>query len=52
MAGLTEDRRAAIKERLRQDVLGGGADGPITVQAKAWAVRGIVPQSSDPIRFS
>jgi ubiquinone/menaquinone biosynthesis C-methylase UbiE len=43
VAGLTEDRREAVKQRLRQDVLGGGTDGPFTLQAKAWAVRGVVP---------
>ena len=43
VAGLTEDRREAVKQRLRQDVLRGGADGPFTLQAKAWAVRGVVP---------
>ena len=43
VAGLTEDRREAVKQRLRQDVLCGGADGPFTLQAKAWAVRGVVP---------
>jgi ubiquinone/menaquinone biosynthesis C-methylase UbiE len=43
MAGLTEDRREAVKQRLRQDVLRGRADGPFTLQAKAWVVKGIVP---------
>ena len=43
VAGLTEDRREAVKQRLRQDVLRGGSDGPFTLQAKAWAVRGLVP---------
>lgn len=43
VAGLTENRREAVKQRLRQDVLRGGADGPFTLQAKAWAVRGAVP---------
>jgi len=43
MEGLTEDRREALKQRLRQDVLRGGADGSFTLQVKAWAVRGTVP---------
>jgi len=43
VAGLTEDRREAVKQRLRQDVLRGGTEGPFKLQAKAWAVRGIVP---------
>lgn len=43
VVGLTEDRREALKQRLRQDVLHGGTEGPITLQAKAWAVRGVVP---------
>jgi ubiquinone/menaquinone biosynthesis C-methylase UbiE len=41
--GLTEDRRQALRQQLRQDVLHGNADGPFTLQAKAWAVRGLVP---------
>jgi SAM-dependent methyltransferase len=43
VAGLTEDRREAVKQRLRQDVLRGGTDGPFTLRAKAWAVRSVVP---------
>jgi len=43
VAGLTENHREAVKQRLRQDVLRGGTDGPFTLQAKAWAVRGVVP---------
>lgn len=43
VAGLTEDRREALKQTLRQDILRGGIDGPFTLQAKAWAVRGVVP---------
>jgi hypothetical protein len=42
MAGLSADRREAVKQRLRQDVLRGGADGPFSLTAKAWAVKGIV----------
>jgi hypothetical protein len=43
VAGLTEDHREAVKQRLRQDILRGGTDGPFALQAKAWAVRGVVP---------
>jgi len=41
LARLSEDDRAALRERLRQDLLGNRADGPFTLQAKAWAVKGI-----------
>ncbi|MGE5219153.1 MAG: hypothetical protein ACM3SP_19325, partial [Chloroflexota bacterium] len=41
--GLSEEHRTALRERLRQDLCGNGADGPVTLQAKAWAVRGLVP---------
>jgi hypothetical protein len=40
---LSEDRRRLLKERLRTDLLGNRPDGSITLRAKAWAVRGIVP---------
>jgi ubiquinone/menaquinone biosynthesis C-methylase UbiE len=43
VVSLTENRREALKQRLRQDLLQGNADGPFTLQAKAWAVRGVVP---------
>jgi len=41
--GLSEERRAALKKKLADTVLPGGADGPFSLKAKAWAVRGIVP---------
>jgi hypothetical protein len=41
--GLQHDHREALKKRLRQNVLGDGADGPFSLKAKAWAVRGVVP---------
>ena len=41
--GLSEDHRARLREKLRQNLLGVRFDGPFTLQAKAWAVRGIVP---------
>ena len=40
---LPEDHRAALCDRLRQNLFGSRADGPFTLQAKAWAVRGVVP---------
>jgi SAM-dependent methyltransferase len=43
VAGLTENHREAVKQRLRENVLHGGTAGPFTLQAKAWAVRGVVP---------
>ncbi|MGH7873435.1 MAG: class I SAM-dependent methyltransferase [Candidatus Binatia bacterium] len=43
LARLSEGHRAELRERLRQDLFGNRADGPFTLQAKAWAVRGIVP---------
>ena len=43
VVGLTEDLREALRRQLRQNVLRDGADEPFTLQAKAWAVRGIVP---------
>ena len=45
VASLTEERREAVKQRLRHDILRGGTDKPFTLQAKAWAVRGVVPRS-------
>lgn len=44
MAGLSTDRRETLKRAMRQNVLGDGPDGPFTLQAKAWAVRGVVPE--------
>jgi len=40
---ISEDHRTALRERLRQNLFGNRADGPLTLQAKAWAVRGVVP---------
>ncbi len=39
---LPPDRQRALEERLRKDILGNRPDGPITLQAKAWAVKGQV----------
>jgi SAM-dependent methyltransferase len=43
ISSLSEDRRQLLQERLRTDILGNCPDGSITLRAKAWAVRGIVP---------
>lgn len=43
LKGLSEDHRAAIRERLRQNIFGSRADGPFTLKAKAWGIRGLVP---------
>jgi SAM-dependent methyltransferase len=43
LARLSEDHRAALRERLRQNLFGNRADGPFILQAKAWAVKGTVP---------
>jgi hypothetical protein len=40
---ISEDHRAALRERLRQNIFGHRTDGPFTLNAKAWAVRGTVP---------
>jgi len=42
-ASLTEPRRAALEARLRGRLLGTRRDGPFTLQARAWAVKGVVP---------
>jgi SAM-dependent methyltransferase len=41
-AGLAEAPRAALEARLRQRLLKGTNDGPITLTARAWAVKGVV----------
>jgi ubiquinone/menaquinone biosynthesis C-methylase UbiE len=43
MAGLSADRRETLKSAMRQNVMRYSPDGPCTLQAKAWAVRGVVP---------
>jgi len=40
--GLSEENRTALRERLRQNLCGESTDGPVTLRAKAWAVRGVV----------
>jgi SAM-dependent methyltransferase len=41
LAQLSEDHRAALREQLRQNLFGNRSDGPFTLQAKAWAVKGM-----------
>ena len=43
VAALSDDRRDALRERLRGRVLGGRSDGAFSLAARAWAVRGRVP---------
>jgi len=41
--GLSPEGLGALREALRARFLGGGPDGPFTLHARAWAVRGAVP---------
>lgn len=43
VAGLSASEREELRIRLRERLLGDGADRPIVLHARAWAVRGIVP---------
>lgn len=43
VAALPEGPRRALEQRLRRRLLGEGGDRPITLNARAWAVRGVVP---------
>jgi SAM-dependent methyltransferase len=43
VARLPKERQEALKEALRKRLLGGRADGAISLGARAWAVRGTVP---------
>jgi hypothetical protein len=40
---ISEDHRAAVCEQLRVNLFDSRRDGPFTLQAKAWAVKGVVP---------
>ncbi|HEY6357384.1 MAG TPA: hypothetical protein VIX35_04020 [Vicinamibacterales bacterium] len=44
-ASLSGDEQAMLAERLRKSVLAGRADGPFSLEARAFAVRGLVPRS-------
>ena len=41
---LTEDRQQVLENRLRERLLEGRSEGPIRLEARAWAVKGVVPQ--------
>jgi SAM-dependent methyltransferase len=43
VVALPEADRERLRMRLRQRLLGNGADRPIVLSARAWAVRGVVP---------
>ena len=43
VAALAEPERAALRLRLRHRLLDDGHDRAITLQARAWAVKGVVP---------
>ena len=45
VVSLPEDRRLQLEARIRKRLLGDRADGPFTLKAKAWCVRGEVPKS-------
>jgi hypothetical protein len=45
VVSLPEERRRALESRLRERLLGNRADGPFTLKAKAWCVRGEVPRT-------
>ena len=40
---ISEDHRTALRERVRENLFANRADGPFTLNAKAWAVRGVAP---------
>ena len=43
LAGLSEQNRESLRARLWQNLFGSRPNGPFTLQAKAWAVKGVVP---------
>lgn len=40
---LSPERKAAVKEQLRKNLLGNRPDGSFLIKARAWAARGVVP---------
>jgi SAM-dependent methyltransferase len=46
VAALSPGDREQLQWKLRQRLLGNGADGPFTLRARAWAARGAVPLRS------
>jgi hypothetical protein len=45
VVSLSEDRRQQLEARMRKRLLGDRQDGPFTLTARAWCVRGEVPNS-------
>lgn len=45
VVSLAEDRRQQLEARMRKRLLGDRGDGPFTLKAKAWCVRGEVPKA-------
>lgn len=45
VVSLSEDRRQQLEARMRKRLLGDRQDGPFTLKARAWCVRGDVPNS-------
>jgi SAM-dependent methyltransferase len=43
VAGLATDTRDAVRDRLRRLLVGTNGDGPFTLTARAWAVKGYAP---------
>lgn len=43
-SSLPQARRDALEARLRSRLLGARQDGPFTLRARAWAVKGVVPR--------
>lgn len=43
VASLSEGQRRDLEQRLRRRLLGEDGDRPITLNARAWAVKGVVP---------
>ena len=44
VVSLSEDRRQRLEARMRKRLLGDREDGPFTLRARAWCVRGEVPK--------
>jgi hypothetical protein len=42
LVSLPEPRRSALEARLRDRLLSSRTDGPFVLQARAWAVKGVV----------
>ena len=45
VVSLSQDRREKLEVRIRKHLLGDRQDGPFTLKARAWCVRGEVPKS-------